>query len=80
MDEADPKAGLISLAHLPSEIVGVAGAAVPGESALASQERALILNALRQNDWNQTKAAQALGISRDNLRYRAKKYGIKRPQ
>jgi len=29
--------------------------------------------------WNQTRAAKALGISRDNLRYRIKKYEIQRP-
>ena len=34
--------------------------------------------ALRENHWNQSKSARALGISRDNLRYRLKKYDIKR--
>ena len=34
--------------------------------------------ALQENDWNQSKAARSLGISRDNLRYRVKKYDIKR--
>ena len=29
--------------------------------------------------WNQTQAARSLGISRDNLRYRVKKYGITKP-
>jgi two-component system, NtrC family, response regulator AtoC len=39
-------------------------------------ERAMIEQALRDSDGNQTKAAQRLGISRDTLRYRLKKYGI----
>jgi DNA-binding NtrC family response regulator len=39
-------------------------------------ERAMIEQALRECDGNQTRAAQRLGISRDTLRYRLKKYGI----
>lgn len=31
--------------------------------------------AMREHCGNQTRAAQALGITRDNLRYRIKKYG-----
>ncbi len=55
------------------------GAAVSGPgrpSTLHDAERAMIVDALRQNGWNQTRAAEALGISRDHLRYRVKKYGI----
>jgi transcriptional regulator with GAF, ATPase, and Fis domain len=40
----------------------------------------MIISALRDNNWNQTRAARALGISRDNLRYRLKKYGIRKNQ
>ena len=43
---------------------------------LESWERAMIEQALRECDGNQTRAAQRLGISRDTLRYRLKKYGI----
>jgi DNA-binding NtrC family response regulator len=43
---------------------------------LEAWERALIEQALRESDGNQTRAAQRLGISRDTLRYRLKKYGI----
>jgi Nif-specific regulatory protein len=55
--------------------------ATPAErrSVLADQERAAVEQALRANDWNQTRAARALGISRDNLRYRMKKFGLERP-
>lgn len=39
-------------------------------------ERTMIEQALRECEGNQTRAAQRLGISRDTLRYRLKKYGI----
>ena len=66
---------------LPREIAGEQPA-VPVEdscSALDGYEKAMILKALEENDWNQTHAAKALGISRDNLRYRLRKYDINRP-
>ncbi len=68
--------------HLPREIAGAAQdneAASTHEAGLRGYERAMIVQALADNGWNQTRAAQALGISRDNLRYRVKKYGIKKP-
>jgi DNA-binding NtrC family response regulator len=43
---------------------------------LEQWERSLIEQALRESDGNQTRAAQRLGISRDTLRYRLKKYGM----
>jgi DNA-binding NtrC family response regulator len=48
----------------------------PAGTDLESWERTLIERALRESDGNQTRAAQRLGISRDTLRYRLKKYGI----
>jgi len=67
--------------HLPPDIAGAASAAgTQGDSSLWGYERAMIVNALSENDWNQSKAARALGISRDNLRYRVKKYGIEKPK
>jgi DNA-binding NtrC family response regulator len=39
-------------------------------------EKALIEQALREAGGNQTRAAQRLGITRDTLRYRLKKFGI----
>jgi DNA-binding protein Fis len=39
-------------------------------------ERVMIEQALQACDGNQTRAAQRLGISRDTLRYRLKKFGI----
>lgn len=47
-------------------------------SALKTVERDLILQALRRCNWNQTKAARQLDISRKTLAYRMGKYGISR--
>ena len=70
--------GAIDVAHLPAETGGAAAAAPtpPAGGTLAEVEAALIVGALRDSKFNQTRAAKALGISRDNLRYRIKKYGI----
>jgi Nif-specific regulatory protein len=67
--------------HLPREIVGeeaLSSEAGKAESSLWGYEKALIVKALRENGWNQSKAARSLGISRDNLRYRVKKFVIKK--
>jgi two-component system response regulator AtoC len=45
---------------------------------LAEVERDMLLAALEENDWVQTKAADALGISERVLRYKMGKIGIKR--
>jgi len=42
-------------------------------------EKQMVLDALESCGWNQTRAAEKLGITRDNLRYRLKKYRIGRP-
>ncbi len=47
----------------------------PGAT-LEQIERTMLEQALKDASGNQTKAAQQLGISRDTLRYRMKKYGI----
>jgi DNA-binding NtrC family response regulator len=39
-------------------------------------EKELILNALKETGWIQTKAAKLLGTSRRIIRYKMKKYGI----
>ncbi|OWY71312.1 hypothetical protein B7486_12015 [cyanobacterium TDX16] len=67
-------------AHLPKEIIGDEPMAETpkGESSLWGYEKALIVKALRENGWNQSKAARSLGISRDNLRYRVKKFNIEK--
>jgi Nif-specific regulatory protein len=65
--------------HLPHEITHYDGrASAPTDPTLRGQERAMIVQALQEHHWNQSQAARALGISRDNLRYRLKKYNITR--
>ncbi len=65
--------------HLPPEIISdAAGQTRIPAGLLQENERDMIVKALRENHWNQSKTARTLGISRDNLRYRLKKYNIKR--
>ncbi|HAU36131.1 MAG TPA: Fis family transcriptional regulator [Phycisphaerales bacterium] len=73
-----PSDRVIRVEHLPKELGG-AGEAPPSGSALAATERAMVLRALEQSGWNQTLAARSLGITRDNVRYRMRKYGLRRP-
>jgi transcriptional regulator with PAS, ATPase and Fis domain len=55
-----------------------AGPALPPESGdLTQVERSMIERAMHEAGGNQTRAAQRLGISRDTLRYRLKKFGIR---
>ncbi|MAE60718.1 MAG: Fis family transcriptional regulator [Planctomycetaceae bacterium] len=81
--------GQIEVGDLPPEVVaasphqqfdnGGGGGVALGGSRLADHERALILKALNECNWNQSAAARKLGISRDHLRYRVKKYDLTRP-
>jgi DNA-binding NtrC family response regulator len=79
----------IDLEHLPEEVRGrtSAGAeAAANESALSSLqpleaaqrqfEREYLLRALREADWNKTRVAQLLGISRKTLWQKLRRLGI----
>jgi DNA-binding NtrC family response regulator len=44
---------------------------------LVQWEKSILEQALREAGGNQTKAAERLGISRDTLRYRLKKFGLR---
>jgi DNA-binding NtrC family response regulator len=46
---------------------------------LEETERRMLMEALDKTGWNQTRAAMLLGISRDTLRYKVKKYNLPRP-
>jgi two-component system response regulator AtoC len=50
----------------------------PGASAnsIESAERTLILDALDRSSWNVSAAARILGVTRNTLRYRLRKYGL----
>jgi two-component system, NtrC family, response regulator len=54
---------------------------LPSEGiSLEAVERELILAALRKFDWNQSRAAQYLDLSRKTLIYRMEKFGLRRDQ
>ena len=63
--DAEPTPPVASAATLPP----------PGQT-LDQWERAALEQAIRESGGNQTRAAQRLGITRDTLRYRMKKYGL----
>jgi two-component system response regulator AtoC len=58
-----------------------AGAAAPSTSgaSLEAVERQHLVQALEQAQWNVTRAARLLDVSRDTLRYRIEKHGLQRP-
>jgi DNA-binding NtrC family response regulator len=49
---------------------------VQEDASLAEHERQLVVSALEKANGNQSHAARALGIGRDALRYKMKKYGL----
>jgi DNA-binding NtrC family response regulator len=59
----------------PGAAPGAAALLPPGVD-LAHWEKAMIERAMREAGGNQTQAARRLGISRDTLRYRLKKFGV----
>ena len=64
---------LLRLAPAP-----VAGTATAGTKTLEDVEREMLQNALDRTLWNVSRAAQMLGVSRDTLRYRMVKFGMRR--
>ncbi len=68
--------------QLPPEIAGqrVMMSVDTAGASVEAYEKSLVVQALREHDWNQTRAAKSLGMTRDNLRYRMRKYGIRRPE
>jgi two-component system, NtrC family, response regulator AtoC len=75
----------LQMEHLPIEILGLAsrlgmtidGIHIPPEGiSLEKVEEALVRQAIKVTNGNQTRAAKLLDISRDALRYRMQKLGI----
>lgn len=69
----------LDVSDLPEEIVrqnGEPEQRAPSASPLADQERRLVEEALREAAGNQSQAARKLGIGRDALRYKMKRYEI----
>jgi two-component system response regulator AtoC len=76
------RSGIIKPADLPPEIregVSAAGQRKNGlEGRIMEVETEEIKRALEENGWVQTRAAESLGISERVLRYKMKKYGIRK--
>jgi DNA-binding NtrC family response regulator len=71
--------GEIGLGDLPPELShGGRCSEANRENRLEAQERALVLETLNESGWNISRAAQALGIPRGNLRYRIEKFRLSR--
>lgn len=51
-----------------------------GVAKIPEAEQELVLKMLEKTDWNISKSAKLLGLSRDMLRYRIEKYGLARPE
>jgi DNA-binding NtrC family response regulator len=49
------------------------------DPSLAQVERTMLLRALEEASWNQTRASQLLKITRDTLRYKIRKFHLKQP-
>ena len=78
---------VIRLADLPDFLLREPGSSslfqfkLPADGfSLENLERELILKALRKFDWNQSKAAHYLDLSRKTLIYRMEKFGLRREQ
>jgi transcriptional regulator of acetoin/glycerol metabolism len=76
---------VLLMEDLPIEILGQAsrqggvieGIRIPPEGiSMEKVEEALVRQALKMTNGNQTKASKLLDISRDALRYRMQKFGI----
>jgi DNA-binding NtrC family response regulator len=83
------EAARVTARDLPGEIRGGEGAKQAQAeyyetSGLQGQieriEREIIRKALEDTDWNQTKAAQELGLKRSSLQYKMKKYNLAKPE
>ena len=48
------------------------------ENSVSEIEKAFVMDALRENDWNISRAAQSVGMERTNFHGLMRKYGIKR--
>jgi len=66
------------LAAAPMSFDAVAGRSL--KDAMSAPERQIILDALREHDWNRQATAEALGINRTTLYKKMKRLGLDRPE
>jgi DNA-binding NtrC family response regulator len=79
VDVADLPASLLAEPEQAPGDGAARPAVIPGadsDASLAEHERQLVASALEKAMGNQSQAARALGIGRDALRYKMKKYGL----
>ena len=74
----DPLLRAEMLRLAPAPATPAAGTAV-GPRTLEDVEKEMLQAALQRTLWNVSRAAQLLGVSRDALRYRMAKFGMRRP-
>ncbi|HEX2499936.1 MAG TPA: sigma 54-interacting transcriptional regulator [Methylomirabilota bacterium] len=73
-------AALLDISPAPNPVSASAEAPAPARAlgdTLDAVERTQLLEALDESFWNVTRAARRLGISRDTLRYRIAKHGLR---
>ncbi len=68
--------GLVAAPLLRATHASMPTAAAAPAASLPEIERQALLHALQSNGWNVSRAARALGITRDTLRYRIDKHGL----
>ena len=61
-----------------TSVLDISPEKIPFEQRVENFEKKLIIDALEKANWIQTRAAKLLGTSRSIVRYKMKKYGIKR--
>jgi DNA-binding NtrC family response regulator/tetratricopeptide (TPR) repeat protein len=76
---AVPPARSPSVAHAEEKSPPGTPAATSLEESIGQVERARILEALRDTRWNISRTADRLGVTRNTLRYRLQKYGLRPP-
>ena len=76
------KGNLIELSDLPSSLRTMPSQDLTGKAmapTLADHERGLLRDVLEECNWNKKAAAERLGISRNTLYVKLKKYQIEQP-
>jgi DNA-binding NtrC family response regulator/HAMP domain-containing protein len=78
------KGNTIEVSDLPSSVVKSSGSSVssrkgPRLSTIAENEKDLLSGTLEKCGWNKKEAAKQLGISRNTLYQKLKRYGISKP-
>jgi len=70
----------LSTSHYLNGLSSSDAAVSSDDTSLAAVEREALLSALEKTNWNVSKAARILGISRDTLRYRIAKFQLSSQQ